>query len=101
ASHSLSTSAFIQERIAFLVRAEKLLAVICKPVCDDSFDFGDRNPILFHRVAVANRNLTILKRLVIDGDAKRSSHFVLPSIKLAYSRRVVVYGTHRAGSLQP
>src|SRR5947208_16319532 len=42
-----------------------------------------RDTILEHPVAVANGDLIIFERLLINGNAKRSAHLVLPCVALS------------------
>src|SRR5262249_20159966 len=53
-----------------------------------------RDTILEHRVAVANGDLIIFERLMIDGHAKRSADLVLPCVALSDIAAVVEKGAH-------
>lgn len=46
-------------------------------------ELRDRNPLLLHRVAVANSHSAVCERVVIDCDAERSTDGILTAISLA------------------
>ena len=54
-----------------------------------SFQRIDRDSILEHRVPVANGHLAIFEGLMIDGDTKRCSDFVLPGVALSNVAAVI------------
>lgn len=58
---------------------------------------GNSDALLLHRVAVADRNGAILQRLEINRQAEGRSDLVLPTVKLANRRGIVVDRTHLAG----
>ena len=56
-------------------------------VIDDGVDW---NPILLERVAVTEGDGAILGGVTVDGDAKRSANFILPSVTAADGSLLVV-----------
>ena len=47
------------------------------------FQFGNRNPNLLHRVAVADSDAAVVFRVEIVGDAERRTDFILTTVTLA------------------
>src|SRR5207247_10873900 len=59
-----------------------------------------RDTILEHRIAVANGDLIIFERLMINGHAKRSADLVLPCVALSDIDAVVEVGAHSCLGVQ-
>src|SRR5882672_11420783 len=59
-------------------------------------ELGDRDAGLRHRVALADRDLLVLERLEVDGDAERRADLVLPPVAPPDGLRLVVRG-HEVG----
>src|SRR5690242_15019909 len=59
---------------------------------DRGLDVVDRNAVLGHRVAVADRRGAVLERLDVDRHAPGRADLVLAPIQLADRGRVVVHG---------
>ena len=86
-----------------MITAETLVSQAYRntePLPGELFDFGYLNAFLLHGVAVANSNLIVFERLMINRDAERGSDFILAAIELSDSRRVVIHGAYRARALQ-
>src|SRR5207342_775788 len=61
---------------------------------DEPGDAFDRDPLLGHRIAVADRDRAVLERVHVDRDAPRRPDLVLAAVELADGGRVVIDG-HR------
>src|SRR5664279_2612927 len=63
---------------------------------DGPFDPFDGDPLLGHRIAVADRHRPVFEGVDIDRDAPWGADLVLATVELADGRRVVVDGHHVA-----
>ena len=50
---------------------------------DDATELGDRNPSLLHGVALADRDAVVIQRIVVNGNAERSSDGILTTVTLS------------------
>ena len=62
----------------------------CDLLAYDVDQVVDRDALLLHRVAVAQRDRAVLQRVVVDGDAERRADFVLAAVAPADRAGLVV-----------
>src|SRR6478752_2162818 len=66
---------------------------------DRALDALDRQALLDHRIAVADRGGAVLERLDVDAHAPWGADLVLAPVQLADCCRVVVHGYRVAGDV--
>ena len=72
-----------------------------QPVEDQPLHALDRDPLLGHRVAIADRHGAVLERVDVDRDAPRRPDLVLAPVQLPDRGRVVVDGQHVGREVLP